>query len=483
MKTLAHNSTFFHTYVILLVIEAICSVQLFAGGDTYSPRLIAMGRTFTVLSRGIDAVGTNPANLALNDRDAAVTFNLLSTGVAVGSDFINYKIYKEYFTGVPDPNNPDKRLPKQLTEQDKNKILDLFPQGLARTQASIGIQLFGFSMQAGNIGFAVVPSGKAAVNVDLAEGYLKFPLNGNINEDFTQPYNYNFNGTAFNASVTGEANFSVGYMLPVQLPNINEIAVGIGVKYLQGFGYFGTEHYNASIDVEGNTYTNTTTGETQFVAEQLNTNFDFLQYLAIDTAQGRPVGSGVGFDIGVSALVMNSFRVGLSVTDIGSIKWNKFTKAIVSKASFVLSGIGKKQEQDSLANAFKGETKDTTAFSYSLPTALHVGAAMRVDDILTSLPFRWEVAADMHVGFNNLAGNTTLAQFAFGTELDPLAGWLPLRTGITLGGREGFNWAVGFGLHFANTFDLDFATQSIALITYPESFRTLSFTMGMRFRF
>jgi hypothetical protein len=67
-------------------------------------------------------------------------------------------------------------------------------------------------------------------------------------------------------------------------------------------------------------------------------------------------------------------------------------------------------------------------------------------------------------------------------ELDPLAGWLPLRTGILVGGREHFAWSLGFGIHLANTFDLDFATQSIAILTNPDSFRTGSFTMGMRLR-
>jgi hypothetical protein len=213
----------------------------------------------------------------------------------------------------------------------------------------------------------------------------------------------------------------------------------------------------------------------------VNAAFDFLQYFAADTIDYKPVGSGLGFDIGVSAFLLNSVRVGASVTDIGSMTWDKYTKSISGKANInvVLNQAG----QDSLTNAFKGETKDTTSFSYSLPTALHIGGEIRVDEVLTAFPFRWTVAVDMHLGFNNVAGNTTTPQFAIGTELDPLAGWLPLRTGIFLGGRERFAWSAGFGIHLANTLDLDFATQSIALLTNPESFRIGSFVMGMRMRF
>ena len=98
------------------------------------------------------------------------------------------------------------------------------------------------------------------------------------------------------------------------------------------------------------------------------------------------------------------------------------------------------------------------------------------------IPFRALVAVDGHFGLNEIGGNTKLPQFAIGTELDFLAGWLPLRTGIMLGGRERFAWSAGFGIHLANSFDLDFATQSIAILTNPETFRTGSFTMGMRVR-
>ena len=79
--------------VAQLLVSVVLSTALFAGGDKYSPRLVGMGRTFSAVSRGLDAVGVNPANLALNDRDATVTINVAPLGISLGSDFLNLKIY------------------------------------------------------------------------------------------------------------------------------------------------------------------------------------------------------------------------------------------------------------------------------------------------------------------------------------------------------------------------------------------------------
>ncbi|MEI7907649.1 MAG: hypothetical protein WCI84_09875, partial [Bacteroidota bacterium] len=148
-----------------------------------------------------------------------------------------------------------------------------------------------------------------------------------------------------------------------------------------------------------------------------------------------------------------------------------------------LGAAGDKENQQKLKDAFKGRTVDTTGFEFDLPTAVHVGAAVQMDDVFDAIPFRWLVAVDGHFGLNEIGGNTKLPQFSIGTELDPVAGWLPLRTGVILGGRERFAWSAGFGFHIANTFDIDFATQSLAILSNPTTFRTGSFTMGMRLRF
>lgn len=470
-------NTHLRSLFVLVLLSVVTMTTLFAGGDKYSPRLVGMGRTFTATSRGLDAVGVNPANLALDDRNATVTLNIAPIGFSIGSDLFNYKIYNDFFTGVPDPANPDQRIARVLSAQDKNDILGLFPEGIAKTQMKFETAPIGVSLQIGNFGFAIVPSVQSAINLDISEGYFKFLLNG-LGENGSY---YSLNNTAINASTVAEVNVSAAYMLPVTFPNVDEIAVGVGVKYMQGLFFVSTERYNASL--QSFVY-KSDPGNGQLIIDsmKLKSNFDFLQFFAVDTNDYQPVGTGTGIDIGLSALLFNSVRVGASVTDIGSITWNKYTKAVTGRSSIELAGLDK-GGLDSLSNAFKGETKDTTEFTFDLPTAIHIGVEMRVDEVFDVIPFRWTVAADGHFGLNDVAGNTKTPQFGLGMELDPLAGWLPFRTGIMLGGRDRFAWSAGFGIHILNTFDIDFATQSIAIMTNPESFRTGSFTMGMRLRF
>jgi len=151
----------------------------------------------------------------------------------------------------------------------------------------------------------------------------------------------------------------------------------------------------------------------------------------------------------------------------------------VGNGKFSISDIN---QQDSLKNAFKGQTRDTTSFKTNLPGALHIGGAFQIDKaaFISYFPGQLLVAADLNVGFNNEPGNSTIPRFSLGTEYRPV-GAFPIRTGISFGGREGFYWSVGIGIN-TPIWDLDIGTESISLLTNPNSFRDASFTLGMRFR-
>lgn len=471
------NATLVAIVMMALLTTAVVT-PVHAGGDRVSPRLVGMGRTFTAFSRGLDAVGTNPANVALNDRDATVTINLAPLGFSFGSDFINLKIYNKYTEGVADPlpEKPNNKTGILLTDDDKQEILGLFPGGVSHTQIRNEVSPIGISLQVGDFGIAIVPalvSTSASIHLDKA--YLEFPL-----YMYPEGKNYSFSGTAVNGQSVIESNVSIAYMLPIELPGVSEISVGVGAKYLFGLGFIATDHYTGSIEALTTVLPN---GSTQNIGTKVD--FDFLQWVSrIDPNDPtKPAGTGIGYDVGVNFRLFENIQVGASITDIGRIKWDLNTKAIIGNAHLQLDAVGATENQDKLKNAFKGRTADTTAFEFELPTAAHVGIAVQIDDVLEFLPFRWIVAADGHFGMNNIGGNTKTPQFSLGTELDPLAGWLPLRAGIMTGGGDLFSLSAGFGLHLANTLDLDFATQSLAIVTNPETFRTGSFTMGMRLRF
>ncbi|MEI7907082.1 MAG: DUF5723 family protein, partial [Bacteroidota bacterium] len=328
MKTF-EKKYFVAALVTLLALDVVVTTTSFAGGDKFSPRLVGMGRAFTAFSRGLDAVGVNPANLALNDRDATVTINLVPIGFSIGSDLINLQIYNDYFQGTKDPVTGNlikdpvtgNAVGKYLTEDDKNKILELFPSGIARTQSRIETAPIGISLQIGDFGLAIVPASiQTAVNLDLDKAYLEFPLRG-----YGAGQSYLFDGTAINGQSVIESNVSMAYMLPYEFRRVSEISIGVGVKYLQGLAFVATDHYTGSITPlttvnPGGVVTNDTT-----IAK-----FDFLQWVArVDQNNIAPVGTGYGIDLGISMRLFDNIQFAASITDIGKIKWNKHTQAII----------------------------------------------------------------------------------------------------------------------------------------------------------
>ncbi len=472
--------------MIVLALGVVMTNTSNAGNDRVSGRTIGMARTFTASSRGLDALGLNPANLALDDRGSTVTFEFVPFGFRAGSDFLNYQIYQDYFTGQDSldvngqpaigPNGKTVRVAKKLSQSDKDAILGLFPGGIAHTQFNFDVTEFGFTVQSatvGGIGFSV--SERVGVNLDIPEGYLKMLLEGFPETGAT----YTLDHTSVTASWLREFNLSYARVLPFELNWVRNISVGIGIKYIQGFGYFGTDHYLGKIQ------TVVTQDSTAMSSEPISGNFDFLQHQShipdsnfVDNIM-KPAGKGLGFDFGLSAELFQAFRVGVSITDIGKVTWDQNTKVIVGTGHFEVSDYS---QQDSIKNAFKGNTHDTTSFTSSLPTALHIGASLQLDKaaFITNFPGQLLLAADMHFGFNEEPGNTKTPRFALGAEYRPVDA-IPIRTGISIGGRERFTWSLGLGIN-TPVWDLDFATESIALLTNPNSFRSGSFTLGMRFR-
>src|SRR3972149_3406168 len=100
---------------------------------------MGMGRTVNGISRGTDAIGINPANLAMPDRSTG-TIALLPFGVQISSDLVPYEIYQEYFTGVPLADG--KRGARHLSDEDKRRIISEMKNGLGTTRMDFELMLF-----------------------------------------------------------------------------------------------------------------------------------------------------------------------------------------------------------------------------------------------------------------------------------------------------------------------------------------------------
>ncbi|ACF14484.1 hypothetical protein Ctha_2032 [Chloroherpeton thalassium ATCC 35110] len=69
----------------------------------------------------------------------------------------------------------------------------------------------------------------------------------------------------------------------------------------------------------------------------------------------------------------------------------------------------------------------------------------------------------------------------FGTELRYIDTF-PIRTGVRVGGRDGFAWSFGLGLDY-NNFTLETSMYDASWLATSSSTKSLAFGLNMRFRF
>jgi hypothetical protein len=453
-----------------LIITLLYAQSNYADGDRSNVRGMGMARTYSAVADGFDAIGINPANLSYTD--ASVTFSFLpSLGLHAGSDFFDYDLYTTYFTGDGTGKG------KYLTEADKRRIYDLFPNSNANTNFDLDVKVFSLTIhndRLGSIGLSIAE--RAGFRLTIPGDYVKFLLEGN-----PLGSRYDFSATDFNAMWTREYSVSYGRKIP-RLVFMKSMAAGFSIKFIQGFGY---------VDMQRNsTYFSTDYNGAMQGCVDFQTRAAGVDFLAGDsdgsfTLFPAPAGTGFGVDIGLSGFVDENFRVGVALVDIGKITWRSNTRETIGFAQLKLDDPFLGHQVDTLKDALKGESHLIGEFSTGLPTTLHMGLAYQLNkgssSIEDSAPSQLLLLAlDYNQGLNSLPGTSTIPRFSLGVEYIPLF-FLPIRTGVSLGGTDKANIAFGFGLHL-DVFDLDFATENLGAAISPKSFKRASFAFGTKIK-
>ena len=457
--------------ITIAALAASVHTTAVAGGERTNIQGVGMARTFVAHSRGLDAVGINPANLAAED-GGRVTFGLMPIGIHLGSDFLSYGLYSKYFTGQDGSSG---RVSKHLTDADKQDILAAFHEGVGRVSAHLEVRPIGLSVRlTEHSRIALTMTEYVMVNAMIPHDYLEFLFYGN-----TPGSLYDFGKTSAEAYWLREYALSFGTNLPA--PSfLNSLSAGAAVKMVHGFGYFQVDRFNTSmltgtdgilhgsVDVHGRA-----SGIDPLTGAE---NANFQPFPA-------PAGSGLAFDLGVASDVNEYLSVGMSVTDIGSVEWRSNVEELVGSGQLEVTDPLSQAQRDSIENAVTGEHHPGTSFSTALPTTFRLGAAVELHKVpfLKSILWgEWTFACDYNQGLVDGAGISTSGRFSMGLEFRPW-GFLPLRTGASFGGVDHFNFALGFGLHFG-VFDLDLASEHLNFLLQEESLSHGSVAMGMRIR-
>jgi hypothetical protein len=465
------------TIIYYVVFSLGLSLQIFAqygSSGSLDPRSMSMAKTYNAASSGIYAVGINPANMMFSpDKhfEFSTVFPMPSISMRAGTNFMSFTDFNYFFGG----ENGNARI---LTPADKLKLSDLFSNS-GNVFADISLNEFSAMYKSGpNVGaFAFTMADYVSISFTVPRSLVDLGLNGNSNNQI-----YSFNDASTKSWWIREYSLSYARELPeINQKIFDKIAVGVSLKLVNGFSYVGMDHINTTL---GTGASNQIIGNADMVAlmafsPSFGKVYDFDSSNAKSSMGPFPkaAGSGLGIDLGVSASMDKVWRFALSMTDIGSIKWDKNTAQYSGQGNFTVNDLTDKAQLDSLKDKMTGKGSFTSGFTTNLPTALRAGVSYTLVDVV---PGSMLLAFDYNQGFNDSPGNSKNPRFSIGTDWSPF-GWFSFRTGLSVGGIDGFGWALGLGLD-TGLIEFNFATSEMGQIVSGNGADRFTVAFGSRWK-
>ncbi|UCE67105.1 MAG: hypothetical protein JSU85_03575 [Candidatus Zixiibacteriota bacterium] len=414
---------------ILGIIGLCVLILLLSGGIAWgrgisNARALGMGGSYTAIARGIDAPYWNPANLGLSDGNR-YSIGIFGVGAALKKNIFTLADYNKYNGQF-------------LTDGDKENILNSIPADGLRLDAIGEASALNFSV--GN--FALVSKGYGASSLNIDRDPLELIFYGNaVVDEISLDNTY---GEGY-----GIADIAASYGHPVMQWENGEFAVGGSFHYLRGFAY------QKVIESEGSI----STTDTGFVGDA---------HMTILSSLG---GSGYALDLGLAVKFDRTWYFSAAWQNAYSrMIWDKDTEMMIY--TFNMEPITAYDFSDSAASDSLITSSDTTVaadpFSSDLPSTMRLGLTKEFNQFLFS--FDWEQALETR------PGTGVNPRLAAGLEYKPL-NFLPLRAGMSTGGRQGSLYSFGFGLHFGPYhFDIAVANSGSPFPTHTKGAR---FALGM----
>ncbi len=463
--------------IIFVVVSATTVFAQGAGSFGISDsRSSAMGGGNAVSSRGVYSFGTNPANLALptdHDIELSLVLPLPNINVLARNDFLSWENYNYYFGGVTGQNGDV--IARDLTSEDKTNFKSLFADG-SDVNALVSTNLLALSVNigdAGALGFSITDIG--GFNATIPKDLVDLVIDGNEIGRV-----YSIDDLNLQASYLREYSFSYARELGDLFGNdFLHLTGGISLNIVSGLGYLQTHASSSNIETLTDNSIRLQSDVTADIAVSpdygVNWDFDSSTDNRSSNVGAFPQSAGSGFSVsfGLAAQIDSVWSVGFSLTDLGSVSWDKETVQYASFGSFLVTSVTDSAQNQNLSDSLKFRGSYSTGFTSSLPGALRLGVSMKMDDLLLVFGY--------NQGFNNEPFNTTKPRISIGAEWKPFE-ILPLRSGFSFGGIEGFRWSFGFGLDFGLV-EMNFASSNFGSVLRGNSGRGLDVSLGSRWKF
>jgi len=364
---------------------------------------LSMGRAYGALATGVDAVAWNPANLIL-PRTNLFELNLVAFNLNIANSGFSPSDYDRYFT--------EEGHHGLWYESDLNAMMDLIGDEL-KIYGDINTNVIGLAFQ--NYALAIQGIGNLYMTIPRTPFELFFY--GHPDKDVVQQFN-DVKGNGYGAL---KVSFAAAY--PVKIDKLfNTFGVGMNLNYYHGFQYIEI--------TKGTGYFNTATDE-------IKAKVDFEG----KKAEG---GTGFGIDIGAAGVVDKNWTLSLALQNIyGSINWSENPELLLKS---VRIDSGDLSHPDKIETVENDTTYKIDAFSKNLPVLFHFGASYKYGD-------NWIFSADLEQAYAKSMGYSDQGSLSVGAQYSPIP-LLPIRSGITIGGKWGFLFGLGFGIH-TGTFHFD----------------------------
>lgn len=383
---------------------------------------LGMAGNYSAMSRGVDALAWNPANLTL-PRGNGIEFNIIGLNSQLFNNSFSVSSYNRYFTQEGHGG--------EWSVKERNDLLDIISDDGLRMDFNVNVNLLGMAFN--NFGLAVQLIGQGYSALSDNKKPFEIALFG---ETFDRSYEYD-QKSQVKAEAFMATKVSIGYAYPIKMKwlhrDLDDIAVG--VSWNQYVGIAVAQSRKADVLFQ------------RFPGETADDE-SFKYAAAMEARIMNPgesddgkagTGRGQGFDIGFASGYGQKLDFSLSFSNIASsIKWSNGER-IVAYASDSLSFEEMQDDDRESTETELDTTYDIRSFRTPLPAFMRIGAVYKLTQ-------QWKVSADYHQGLNKAFGNALTPRVGVGTEYYATK-WLPLRAGIALGGNDGSQVGLGFGLH------------------------------------
>jgi len=461
----------FFSFLIAVVVIGSLSNQAVAQSGHVSSASLGMGGTGAAYLDSYHANFVNPANLMLNsETKPSVSVGLLGgLTVSAGGSLMNISAYNKHFTTGELVNS----------EQALNDFFGSNDANHRRVGMEIDMIPIGGSWRGEKMGMSLALRSRTLLDNSINRGYAEVMLSGVSQEQFGEPTPVNFSSEAVVFSEVS-AGFSMQVLELPELFGFGEnvkLYAGAAPKYIiphytSGFDFNSTLQVTDNEIIHDFEYTFQTIGSltdqlNQYREDSQQEKFDgsFDDYIEFDESDFTKVqGSGFGIDLGETMEMdldgpLESFfswapgekrklRVGLSVSDIGSITYDNNAGSFSSDSSFTWDGF---DFDEGFGDAFTDSVSQDIYLNYDpgneekitkkLPTKVHLGTHLQLGKLAFAL--------DLTKGLNEAGMNSQRMAVGVGAEYD-IIGIIPVRVGYRTGGLTSSSVTLGTGLEFRN---------------------------------